>query len=445
MKPNQQNSLSDWLDWLLALHAQEIDLGLERVKQVAQVMNLLSPQAQVITVAGTNGKGSSVAMLNAIYRVAGYNVGAYTSPHLLRFNERIQVNGKPVIDQLIIDAFCEIESARGTTKLTYFEFATLASLVIFKQTDLDVIILEVGIGGRLDAVNIIDANRSLITAIGIDHVEWLGSDINKAAVEKAGIMRSGNQAICSDPNVPHTLIDYATKHKVPLKRLGKDFSWALKKLKNSKNYQAWSFTQADFCLDNFCLNNLPLPALKGNFQIQNAAGVVAVVLSLLSELAVTDAQISQGLTQAKHSGRLQTLVVGEQNWLLDVAHNPHSANVLAEYLSQQNKFFEYAVFAVLQDKDALPMVKSICPYVKYWMIADLNVPRAMSVSQLTSLLKSAGVMNDNIKDFDSIATAVAATTTTATNAVLQSKQKSQAVLSWGSFFTVSQTMAVLNV
>ncbi len=430
VKPNQNTTLTIWLDWLLALHAQEIDLGLDRVKLVAQAMDLLSPKVTVISVAGTNGKGSSVAMLDAIYRAAGYQVAAYTSPHLLRFNERIQVDGQPVSDQQIVNAFCEIEMARGNTKLTYFEFATLAALAIFRQTPLDVIILEVGLGGRLDAVNIIDADLALITAIDIDHVEWLGNDINQIALEKAGIMRTGHRAICSDPNVPYTLINHAKKYDIPLKRLGKDFEWRPENPKNIKNYQAWSFQQEDFHL-----KNLPLPALKGRFQLQNAAGVIATILSLTPELPVSETQISQGLKVASNPGRLQALVVEEQNWLLDVAHNPHSARVLAEYLQQQTQAFECAIFSVLEDKDSLPMVKSIAPYVKYWMVADLNIPRSLSTEQLSKLLESAGVEASNIMVFDSIQSA--------TRQAL--KDDVQSVLAWGSFFTVSQVMAGLDV
>ena len=429
VNPNHNSSLTVWIDWLLALHAQEIDLGLDRIKQVAQVMGLLNPNPKVISVAGTNGKGSSVAMLSAVYRAAGYQVGAYTSPHLLHFNERIQVNGKPIEDQLIVDAFCKIEQARDETKLTYFEFATLAALVIFKQVNLDIILLEVGLGGRLDAVNIIDANLALITAIDIDHIEWLGRDINKAALEKAAIMRSGRVAICSDPDVPDTLVQYAKQHSVSLKRLGKDFKWDKKALKSSQNYQVWSFKQQGFCLEN-----LPLPALKGDFQIQNASGVVAVVLSLSKELPVSEQHIFEGLKKTKNPGRLQSLLVKEQNWLLDVAHNPHAAGVLAEYLYQQKFYFEFAIFSVLEDKESLPMVKILSPYIKNWMIADLNIARSMSVKSLRDLLVSAGVEPENIKNFDSIELAVSQIT----------KENTPSVLTWGSFFTVSKVMKSVN-
>ncbi|MDX1796839.1 MAG: Mur ligase family protein, partial [Hydrogenovibrio sp.] len=261
MKPDRNSSLQTWIDWLLSLHAEEIDLGLARIREVAGKLDLLTPQPLVISVAGTNGKGSSVAMLSAIYQASGYQVGVYTSPHLLRFNERIQINGKMADDQAIVEAFDTIESVRGQTKLTYFEFSTLAALMIFKRQPLDVMILEVGLGGRLDAVNILDADASLITAIDIDHSDWLGDDRSVIALEKAGITRPHKIAICSDNDIPDSLMQYALEHQINLKCLGTDFSYL-------PTTPAWQFLAQDTTFSN--LTTLPYPSLKGDFQLQNA-------------------------------------------------------------------------------------------------------------------------------------------------------------------------------
>ena len=420
MKPTDTTSLTEWIDWLVSLHADEIDLGIDRVKSVAEAMNLASPSPVVISVAGTNGKGSSVAMLSSIYETSGYQVGVYTSPHLLHFNERIRVQGQLADDQQIVQAFAAIEAARGQTKLTYFEFSTLAALWVFAQHALDVILLEVGLGGRLDAVNLVDADASLITAIGVDHEDWLGSDRNQIAVEKAGIMRSGKPSICSDNDIPETLISYASQHNVPLKRLAKEFFY-------QKNDQAWSFLDSEH---KPIYQDLALPALSGDFQIQNAAGVVALVETLQSDLPVSFDQLSQGLSDVTHPGRLQKIQFDHQNWLIDVAHNPQAAQVLAHYLKQAS-IQANAIFSVLQDKDVVPMIEAIKPYIKKWSIADLAVTRALSVDKLERVLLQSGVPSENIVKCSNISEAVAHNRQTSGNDVLV----------WGSFFTVSQTLA----
>ncbi|MDG4813160.1 bifunctional tetrahydrofolate synthase/dihydrofolate synthase [Hydrogenovibrio sp. 3SP14C1] len=420
MKPTETTSLAVWIDWLISLHADEIDLGIDRVKSVAIAMNLIPIKPVVISVAGTNGKGSSVAMLTSIYESAGYQVGAYTSPHLLRFNERIRVQGHLADDKQIVQAFSAIEAARGETKLTYFEFSTLAALWVFAKYSLDVVLLEVGLGGRLDAVNLVDADASLITAIDVDHEDWLGSDRDQIALEKAGVMRAGKPSVCSDDNIPDTLLRYAAEQAVPLKRLSKDFFY-------QKNNQAWSFLDPQ---KKSVYPALTLPALSGEFQIQNAAGVVALIESLQSELPVSSEQLSEGLSCVKHSGRLQKTRLGHQDWLVDVAHNPQAASVLADYL-KQNSIQADAIFSVLQDKDVLPMIEVVKPYIKKWSIADLAVPRAMSVDQLETVLLQSGVLPENIVKYSDISEAVA----------FNRQTSEKDVLVWGSFFTVSQTLA----
>jgi len=430
--PSRDSGLQVWIDWLLSMHAQEIELGIDRVAKVAVQLKINRPAPFVISVAGTNGKGSSVAMLSSILDAGGYKVGTYTSPHILRFNERIQLNGKVVSDQQIVDAFLEIELARGDVKLTYFEFSTLAALLIFKQEHVEVAVLEVGLGGRLDAVNLVDADAVLITAIGIDHIEWLGADRSVIATEKAGITRANKPAVCSDPNPPRSLFDYVIEKQVPLHSLGRDFSF--KKPMLNESQQAWSISLANNWLEVHD-KSLPFPALKGQFQLQNAAGVLALLSEVQQSLPVDYLAICEGLMSVSHPGRLERLIVNNNDWLIDVAHNPQSADALAEYLSASDPKHTYsAVFSVLSDKDSLPMVKTLAPYVRKWFIADLAIPRSTSLSQLTSLLLTAGVKQDNIIVSDSIDDAVGKVSTVF----------SAPVLVWGSFFTVSQTLTSLK-
>lgn len=431
--PNSHSTLDDWVEWLLHLHSQEIDLGLSRIQIVAESMQLLRPAPLIITVAGTNGKGSSVAMLTAMFDAAGYHVGTYTSPHIVSFCERIQINQRMVSEQIIVNAFTEIEASREHTKLTYFEFSTLAALKIFNDAQLDVVILEVGLGGRLDAVNVVDADATLITAIDIDHIDWLGDDRNIIATEKAGVMREHQLSVCSDPNVPDTLIDYANNLSVQLSIMNRDYAYELQKnawqlldLKNKSHRATYS-----------------LPALQGDFQVQNAAGVVQLMHKINSTnefaVSVSEDAINQGLQKVSHPGRLQSKQVAQQQWLIDVAHNPQSAKVLAEYLAQ--RFNENspsdkktdshaAVFSALNDKDMLPMVKAIKPYVSSWYIADLKIPRASSVKELTDVLVAADIPKEVIYPQLSVAEAV--------NKVMSSTEKN--ILVWGSFFTVSQVL-----
>ena len=425
--------LNDWLDWLFAMHPTEIDLGIERVQAVAQKLGLLPYPIPVITVAGTNGKGSSVTMLAAIYETAGYQVGVYTSPHITSFNERIRLQGHLASDSDIIDAFKTIEAGRGGIKLTYFEYATLAALWLFAKAELEVAILEVGLGGRLDAVNLLDADACLITAIGLDHEDWLGCDVSQIALEKAGVMRTGHPCICSDPNVPDALIQYAQSLQVPLKQINQDF-WVEKGV--AKNDQAWSFLTAATTPTSQALTgyqNLPPPALLGEFQYQNAAGVLALISVLQPLLPISKEAIVTGLQQVKHLGRLQKCAVNHQIWWLDVAHNPQAANALAQFLKDHPQP-KVAIFSALADKDIQPMISALLPYIDVWYLADLSAPRSASLQHLTDSLQQAGVLAQNIVKCASIK-----------EAVFAAKQRAEMdVLAWGSFLTVSQTLASLN-
>lgn len=430
-KPNSQSSLDCWIDWLLNLHAEEIDLGLERVSLVASKMQVTRPAPLVVSIAGTNGKGSSVAMLSAILEQAGYKVGTYTSPHIVSFTERVKINSQSVSAQMIVDAFDLIEGQRSDIKLTYFEFSTLAALTIFNQSDLDVVVLEVGLGGRLDAVNTVDADACLISAIDIDHIEWLGSDRNVIAVEKAGIMRKNAIAVCSDATVPATLVDYAQQLGAKLSLLDRDYRYVQIKKNTEDSSQVgentWLFqsSQSEQSLE------LPLPALKGEFQLQNAAGVLELLLQISDKWPVSVEAIKQGLLSVKHPGRMELRQLNDQAWLIDVAHNPQSAQALAQTLQQEDlKTKRVAIFSALSDKDMLPMVKAVKPFVSQWLISDLAIPRSASIDGLKEILLAAGIGEESITECSTIAQAVEKTL----------GMPSKKVLVWGSFFTVAQAI-----
>lgn len=430
-KPNSQSSLDCWIDWLLNLHAEEIDLGLERISLVANKMQVTRPAPLVVSVAGTNGKGSSVAMLSAILEQAGYKVGTYTSPHIVSFTERVKINSQPVSAQMIVDAFDLIEGQRSDIKLTYFEFSTLAALTIFNQSDLDIVVLEVGLGGRLDAVNTVDADACLISAIDIDHIEWLGSDRNVIAVEKAGIMRKNAIAVCSDATVPATLVDYAQELGAKLSLLGRDYRYVQMQKKNENSSQvgesSWLFqsSQSEQSLE------LPLPALKGEFQLQNAAGVLELLLQISDKWPVSVEAIKQGLLSVKHPGRMELRQLNDQAWLIDVAHNPQSAQALAQTLQQEDlNTKRVAIFSALSDKDMLPMVEEVKPFVSQWVISDLATPRSTSIDGLKEILFAAGIGEESITECSTIAQAVEKTL----------DMPSKKVLVWGSFFTVAQVI-----
>lgn len=433
--PDSSSSLSVWLDWLLSRHPSEIDLGLERVGKVANAMGLQQLPCPVISVAGTNGKGSSVAMLSSIYQTAGLNVGTYTSPHLVAFNERVRMNGEQVSDQSLVEAFHAIECTREqlSLTLTFFEVATLAALYLFKQAPLDLVVLEVGLGGRLDAVNLVDADAALITAIGIDHVEWLGNDREAIAAEKAGIMRSNRLAVCSDNDIPVSLNDYAHALGANLLRLGSEFGF-------EENDQAWWIFHSnvsDITKEGGASSvSFPYPNLPGDYQVQNAAGVVALVESLglrQPKLAVEDQTIAKGLTSVFHPGRLQSVQWEGHQWWVDVAHNPQAANALSGFLKKTH-FKGASVFAVLADKDALPMIQAMKPYIGEWFLPNLNVERALAPETVRTRLMELGVKPDRIHVYDSMTMCLDAA-------------KAQNIpdwIVWGSLYTVGQFLSGIS-
>lgn len=378
-------ALCDWLAWQEGLHVREIDLGLERCQSVKKRMGLAPPTYRVISVGGTNGKGSSVAFLDAILRAAGYRVATYTSPHLLCYNERIRIQGEPVSDQELCAAFERVDAARGATSLTYFEFGTLAALSLCEDANLDIAVLEVGLGGRLDAVNVVDADVALIAAIGIDHVEWLGHERPAIAFEKAGIFRPGREAVCSDPEVPGSLIDHAGRLGTRLSLLGRDYRYSVAD-------GSWSWASSDSAY-----RDLPAPGLCGDYQYQNAAGVLRAIEMLCPDRPVPEAALREGLATARLPGRFQIVTAGGLEYVLDVAHNPQAAEVLARTLRQHRSMGSapapaetHAIFGMLRDKDRQGFLAGIQGLVDHWHVTGLPGSRGTAASLLAREVAALG-------------------------------------------------------
>ena len=375
-------TLAEWLQWQESLHPEEIELGLARV---GEVFARLCPEPlpfTVVTVAGTNGKGSSIAALEAILRAGGYRVGAYTSPHLLRYNERIRLDGEEVSDTALVEAFARVDQARDDITLTYFEFGTLAALRIFADVTPDIVLLEVGLGGRLDAVNIVDPDVALITAIGIDHTAWLGADRETIAGEKAGIMRPGGPVVCSDPLPPAAIGDRADKLGAPLYRLGCEFDYRL-------HGDTWDWQRT--APPQEMLADLPRPVLGGEHQYRNLAGALMVLSLLRERFALEPTQIEAGLVQMALPGRLQT-IPGEVPLLLDVAHNPDGVEQLARALATEPVAGRnWAIVGMMGDKDLTGALQPILAQIAGWFPVTLpQVPRAASAARLAAVLHELG-------------------------------------------------------
>ena len=410
-------TLAEWLKWQESCHPKAIDLGLGRVREVFE---RLDPRMQIpftITVGGTNGKGSCIAFLSAILRAQGYRVGAYTSPHLLRYNERIQVDGRPVSDELICEAFERVDAARQQVSLTYFEFGTLAALDIFSRSQLDVQLLEVGLGGRLDAVNILDTDAALVTCIEIDHSDWLGESRDAIGYEKAGIFRSGVPAVIGELEPPKSLLNYAQEHRLELSRYGIDFQY-------EKGKKSWIWSSRDKTLAG-----LPLPALRGEHQFLNASAVLQI-LSLIDErLPVSETSIRAGLESVSLLGRFQ-YIPGNPPILLDVAHNPQASSSLADYLTQEfgdRRIF--AVFSIMRDKDIKGVISNTKDRISHWYIAPLEMSRSAQDGEIISQLSECGVEAYS-SGFSDAAAAI--------NTAIQSASNTDLVLVFGSFFLVAE-------
>jgi dihydrofolate synthase/folylpolyglutamate synthase len=375
-KPQSGASLANWLNYLESLHPHAIEMGLDRIQTVADRLAFKTSAIKIV-VGGTNGKGSTCAMLESIYLAAGYRVGLYTSPHLITFNERARINGEIVSDNAFVDQFEAVERARQDVSLTYFEFTTLAVLNLFAAEQLDVMILEVGLGGRLDAVNIIDADCAIITSVDIDHTDWLGDTRELIGFEKSHIFRPHKPAICSDPAPPQSLLDYAKKIDADLWLFGRDFNY-------SGDRQQWAFagrTQRR--------NAMAYPALRGANQLLNASAALAAIEALREYLVVPQQAIRQGLSHASLPGRFQILP-GQPTVILDVAHNPHAAAVLEKNLGNMGFHpYTYAVFGMLSDKDIEGVVQHVAGRIDHWFCATLPGPRGLSGESLSSKIESA--------------------------------------------------------
>ena len=414
-------TLDAWLAYLEQLHPQAIAMGLERVLRVRHGL-ALDPGYPIITVGGTNGKGSCCAMLEAVLLHAGYRVGCYTSPHLLRYNERVRIGGKEADDAALCRAFARIESARNLasgTLLTYFEFGTLAAMLAFAEADIGVAILEVGLGGRLDAVNAFDADCALVASIDFDHQGYLGDTREAIGFEKAGIFRAGRPAICADADPPATLSVHAAAIGTELMLINRDFGCVA----DQTQWRYWG--------PGGERHGLPYPALRGAYQLANAAACITALNCLRERLPVTAQDVRSGLLLADLAGRFQVLP-GRPTVILDVAHNPHAARALAANLASMPRSANtLAVFGMLADKDIAGVVDAVKSSVTQWFVASTGGPRAASTAQLAVALAGAGVAVP-VTRCDDIAGAWHAACNTAT--------EDDKILVFGSFLTVAAVM-----
>ena len=409
-------NLNDWLAHCEQLHPQAIDMGLDRVREVALRMGLQF-ECPVMTVAGTNGKGSTCAMLEAILLESGYRTGVYTSPHLVQFEERCRIQGQSVLPEPLAQAFAQVEAARGEVSLTYFEFSTLAILKVMMQAQLDVVILEVGLGGRLDAVNIIDTDCAIITSIDLDHTALLGTDREQIGREKAGIMRAGKPVVVSDPVPPESVLAHAAQLGADVWRFGQDFNFSGDKLQ-----WAWAGRGRRY-------SGLAYPALRGANQLVNASGVLAALEALRSRIPVTAQAVRNGMALVELPGRFQ-MVPGEPVLVLDVAHNPHAVAALAANLDAMGFYpTTHAVFGAMADKDLTVMLERVAPLVDNWYFTDLPILRA---STATELLSHWQVLNRR-KD---VTASTHASPQDALQAAISAAKPTDRIVVFGSFYTV---------
>jgi dihydrofolate synthase/folylpolyglutamate synthase len=377
-----EHSLKEWLARLESGHPADIELGLERSRAVLGRLDI-SFSCPVITVGGTNGKGSTCAFLEAILKQSGYRTGLYTSPHLLSYNERVRIDGANCTDDAIVSGLEAVEAVRGSTSLTYFEHGTLGALWQFSGAGLDALILEVGLGGRLDAVNLIDSDVSIVTSVDLDHQDWLGHDRESIGFEKAGIFRPGRPAVCTDPHPPQSLVKHAETTSADLQLLGRDFSY-------QDAGEAW-----DLNWRGRTVALLPRPALSGAFQLRNASAALAGLLNLGDSLPVSAGAMREGIAMAHVAGRFQKVAERPQV-ILDVAHNPEAARALASNLRDSAVSGRtYAVFAMLADKDLAGVIAPLKDRIDAWFICGLDVSRGRSQSQIAE--QSASLLGNRLQ------------------------------------------------
>jgi len=424
-RPAPSASLEQWLDYQLRVHPREMELGLERVAKVWRRMGAPAAAPIVITVAGTNGKGSTIAFLEAMLSADGKRVGAFTSPHLLRYNERVRVDGQDVGDPGLIDAFGLIDAARGDTPLTYFEFGTLAALWIFAASGLDVALLEVGLGGRLDAVNIVDADVAIVTTIDLDHQDWLGEDREAIGREKAGVFRRGRIAISGEKHPPASLIGHASAVGAPLWIAGRDFV-----VTTAGDGWQWIARGQSAAVAGAAPIDLPFPSLEAPCQVDNAAAAVAALHALRERLGWNPRAIADGVRDARVPARLQRFGSSPE-LIVDVAHNPQAAGMLAMWLQRHPRSGRtLAVFGALADKDVAGVVDALAPFVDAWFLAglDRDSPRGLDVARLRERL---GIQ---------LAATVSPDVANALDAAWRTAQPGDRVIAFGSFFVASAAL-----
>ncbi|WP_425533729.1 bifunctional tetrahydrofolate synthase/dihydrofolate synthase [Xanthomonas campestris] len=415
------NTLSDWLAYIEQQHPSVIAMGLERVREVAARLQIEAPAKHVIVVGGTNGKGSTVAFIEAIGRAAGWKVGAYTSPHLLRYNERVRIDGVEASDAQLVAAFAAVEAARGDTALTYFEFGTLAALWLLQQSALELAVLEIGLGGRLDAVNIIDADVAVITTVDIDHTDWLGEDREAIGAEKAGIIRGWKPVVLGEIDPPSSVLRRAYQLGANAIRAGSDY------FHEPIDAQHWRWRDVAQTLE------LPMPALQAPVQLANAAAAIAALQALPVEVPAT--AWAQGVADAQLPGRLQRVARDGVELMLDVGHNPQAARALAQALGTATPAgTTVALYAALADKDVRGVVEALTGCVDQWALAGLEGARGQSAEALRARLQ--GTAAAQAACHGDVAGAL--------HAVLAEAQPGDRVLVFGSFHTVADALQALH-
>ena len=416
-------TLEAWLAYLETLHPKAIALGLERVAAVYANMRL-ALGCPVVTVTGTNGKGSTCAMLEAVLRRAGFRTGLYTSPHLSRYNERVRIAGEPQDDAALVAAFNVVEDARGDIPLTYFEYGTLAAFHAFARAGLDVAILEVGLGGRLDAVNVVAADVAVVTSIDLDHMDYLGPTREDIGREKAGIFRTGRPVVCAEPDPPSSLTGHARALGAPVTQIGRDYGFVAE----DRQWRYWGPGGSRF--------GLPCPALRGAYQLANAATVLAVVDLLRDRLHVPAGAVRDGLIGVELQGRFQVLP-GRPAIVLDVAHNPHAARALAATLGTMGYFpATLAVFGMLADKDVRGVIDAVAARVDRWFVATLPGPRGATAEAIRAELARAGIAASAIRACADVASALAA--------AREAAGEADRIVAFGSFLTVAAALAAVR-
>lgn len=420
-----KKSLSRWFSYIEGLHSQTIALGLDRIRIVAEKLGVLFFSCPVISIAGTNGKGSCVAFLEAILTAAGYKVGTYTSPHLLLFNERIRIDCQEVDDTSLMQAFTQVEQARGDIALTYFEFTTLAALVLFQTVCLDVLVLEVGLGGRLDAVNLVDPDIAIITSIALDHMDLLGHTREAIGYEKAGIFRFGKPAICGDPDPPLSVQETACTLGAQWYCADRDFSSI--RSASSEADQTWTWQSRARTY-----SNLPIPRLP----LQNATTALMAIECLQQHLQVSESAIVRGLEMAFLSGRQQHFYTSTEI-ILDVAHNPAATTYLAKSLSEQPiSGLTRAVVSILSDKDAVETLRPLLPVIQKWYVAGLQIARGATAENMANDLHKLGAAAYDMH--------LSETVMEAFQQALSESDKHDRIVVFGSFHTVAAVLETLH-